>query len=68
MGPVSPTPRPTVALLGADGNAFNVLGLCLRAARSAGWTDDEMTAWRERATAGDYDHLLGAVMEAFDVV
>jgi len=62
-----PADRPTVALIGADGNAFAVLGACQRAARRAGWTPDQIAAFRDLATSGDYDHLLGTVMSHFDV-
>lgn len=60
-----PTNRPTVHLIGADSNAFTLLGLCQRAARKAGWTPEEIAAFRDEATAGDHDHLLATIMEHF---
>jgi hypothetical protein len=60
------TSKPRVRLVGEDGNAFAILGRCLRAARSAGWTEEQSKAFREEATAGDYDHLLRVVMDRFD--
>lgn len=59
--------KPKVKMVGEDGNAFAILGRCLKAARKAGWTPEQVQAFRERATSGDYNRLLAAVMEAFDV-
>ncbi len=67
-GPQSePTDRPTVHLIGRDGNAFAILGACQRAARGAGWSEERWEAFRAQATAGDYDHLLAVTMEHFEV-
>jgi hypothetical protein len=63
----SSKPKPVVRLLGADGNAFNVLGLCRRAARRAGWAKEQIDAFTEEATGGDYDALLATVFRHFDV-
>ena len=59
--------RPTVKLIGADGNAFMVLGLCQRAARKAGWPKERIDAVMEDMRSSDYDHLLGVAMREFDV-
>jgi hypothetical protein len=61
------TERPIVKLIGADGNAFNVLGLAMRAARKAGWSRAQIDEYKSKATGGNYDHLLGVTMEYFDV-
>ena len=42
--------RPTVKLIGADGNAFMVLGLVFRALREAGWSQEERDAFKAEAT------------------
>jgi hypothetical protein len=63
----SSKPKPVVRLLGADGNAFHVIGLCHIAARRAGWTKEQVDAFTEEATAGDYDALLATVFRHFDV-
>ena len=58
--------RPVLKIIGTDGNAFALLGKARRAAYAAGMKDK----WPEiqaEATAGDYDHLLGTLMEYFDV-
>ncbi len=63
----SPNAKPTVTLVGQDGNAFNVLGLCQRAAKRAGWPPEQIDAVMQEMRSGDYDHLLQTAMEHFDV-
>jgi hypothetical protein len=60
-------PRPTVRLVGQDGNAFMVMGLAFRALREAGWSKEERLAFQAEATSGDYHHLLRTVMKYLDV-
>ena len=62
-----PTDRPVVELLGQNGNAFAILGRCVQAARRAGWTNVQIQAFRQEATSGEYDHLIGTAMKYFDV-
>ena len=55
-----------VKIIGADGNVFNILGICRRALLRAG----KIELWDEfqkEATSGDYNHLLATCMEWFDV-
>lgn len=59
--------RPQLRLLGTDGNAFAILGKALRAGRAAGWSQPKLDAFQAAATGGDYNELLRAVQEAFDV-
>ena len=59
--------RPTVQLVGGDGNAFAILGQCQRAARKAGWSQEHWEKIRDEMTSGDYDYLLGVAMKHFDV-
>jgi hypothetical protein len=49
-------------LVGLDGNAFNLLGAFRRAANEQGWSDEEIKAVFDEATAGNYDHLLRTLM------
>ena len=58
---------PVVKLIGADGNAFNIIGLCRRAARQAGWPAEKIDAVTKEMTSGDYNHLLATAMKYFDV-
>lgn len=59
--------KPRLKLVGQDGNAFMVLGLAMRAARKAGWSQEKVSEFRAKATSGDYNHLLATTMEWFDV-
>lgn len=56
-----------VQLVGQDGNAFMVLGLCQRAANKAGLPKTEIDAFMQEAKSGDYNHLLATCMAWFDI-
>ena len=58
---------PTVRLTGKDGNAYNIMGLCMRAARKAGWTKAQIDAVMDEMQSGDYNNLLATAMKHFDV-
>ena len=60
-------PEITVQLTGEDGNAFNILGICLRAMRRAGLNQAEREAFQAEAISGNYDHLLATCMKWFEV-
>ena len=60
-------PDITVRLTSEDGNAFNILGICLRAICQAGLSQEERDAFYAEATSGSYDHLLATCMEWFNV-
>lgn len=55
--------RVKLQLVGLDGNAFNLLGQFKRAAKSQGWSKDEIQEVVDECTSGDYDHLLATLME-----
>lgn len=57
-GPFIKHPHVHVKLIGKDSNAFNILGLCQQAARRARIPAEDINAFVQEATAGDYDHLL----------
>jgi hypothetical protein len=65
--PVVEDTRPHVRLVGEDGNAFMILGLCQKAARRAGWSPEKIAAVMDEMKAGDYNHLLATAMKHFDV-
>ena len=46
-----------------DGNAFAVLAAVTRALRKAGRGPEVIAEYREKATGGDYNHLLAVSME-----
>jgi len=60
-------PDVEVQFSGEDGNAFNLVGLALRALRSAGVDKAERDVFVAEATSGDYDHLLRTCMEWVNV-
>jgi hypothetical protein len=60
-------PKPPVKLIGEDGNAFAVLGACMKALRGAGYTKQEVDAFVAEATSGDYDHVLCTAMRWCEV-
>lgn len=53
----------TMKLVGEDGNTFAILGRFQRAARKAGWSQEDITKVINDATSGDYDHLLAVMCE-----
>lgn len=59
--------RPKLVLIGRDGNAFVILGAARKAAKAAGWTEERLAAFMAKATSGDYNVLLAACQEFFDV-
>ena len=56
-----------VQLVGQDGNAYMVLGLCQRAAQKAGLSKAEIDEFMKEAKSGDYNHLLQTCMQWFDI-
>ena len=60
-------PDITVQLVGKDGNAFNILGICRRAMKRAHLPESEIEAFTREATSSNYDHLLATVCEYFNV-
>ena len=56
----------TVKIVGADGNVFNLLGICRRALGRAGRLDLWDEFYKE-ATSGDYNHALATIVDYFEV-
>jgi hypothetical protein len=54
-----------IALAGQDGNAFAILGRCVRAMKRAKIPQSEITSFTNEATSGDYNNLLQTVMRYF---
>ena len=61
-------PNVKVQLTENDGNAFMILGSCIKEARNAGLTEEQINEFREKAVNGDYNSLLQTCMEYFDVL
>jgi hypothetical protein len=56
-----------VQLSGTDGNAFAILGKVINGIKSAGGTSEDVIAFQDEATYGDYDHLLRTCMKWVNV-
>jgi len=51
-------PKVKCQLVGADGNAFSIMGRFQRAAQKAGWRKDQINEVLKDAMSNDYNHLL----------
>ena len=60
-------PHIKVTLVGADGNAFCILGKMQRELRKAKVSPDDVRLFMKEAMSGDYDHLLQTCMKWVDV-
>jgi phosphodiesterase/alkaline phosphatase D-like protein len=60
-------PKPTVQLLGNDGNAFAIIGQCQRAWRKAGLDSSQWKLIMADMMSGSYDHLLQVAMAHFNI-
>ncbi len=63
----APLTKPTVKLIGRDGNAFAVMGYVKQALRRAGADKEYIDKYLSEATSGDYNRLLAVSMEYVDV-
>ena len=59
--------KPKLKLVGEDGNAMMIIGAASRAARAAGWSKEQIDAYRKEAMSSNYDHLLAVTMQRFNV-
>lgn len=59
--------RPTLSIIGRDGNAFGILASAQRAGRDAGWPKEKIDAIMKEAMSGNYDELLSTMTKYFDV-
>jgi hypothetical protein len=62
-----PLTKPTVKLIGQDGNAFAIMGRVKKALRRAGADKEYIDKYLSEATSGDYNYLLAVSMEYVDV-
>jgi hypothetical protein len=62
-----PLTKPTVKLVGEDGNAFSIMGRVKQSLRHAGADKEYIDKYLKEATSEDYDHLLVVSMEYVDV-
>jgi len=63
----APLSKPTVKLIGQNGNAFSVMGNVKRALKRAGADQEYIDQYLEEAISGDYNHLLTVSMKYVNV-
>jgi hypothetical protein len=62
-----PSTKPTVKLIGQNGNAFAIMGNIKRALKRAGADKEYIDDYIKEATSGDYNHLLSVSMKYVNV-
>ncbi|MEJ2658842.1 MAG: hypothetical protein P8012_16920 [Desulfobacterales bacterium] len=62
-----PPTKPTVKLIGQDGNAFAIMGSVKQALKRAGADKQYIDEYLNEATSGDYNHLLTVSMKYVNV-
>jgi len=61
--------KPKLQLTGQDGNVFYILGKAQKAAKQAGWTEEEIQDFIHKATHSEsYDAVLQLCFQYFDVM
>jgi hypothetical protein len=65
---IGPKNKPQVELVGQDGNAFAIMGAVSSALRKAGADNEYIDQYHDKATSGDYDHLIQVTMAYVDVL
>jgi len=63
----APTEKPTVKLVGKDGNAFAIMGRVKNALKRAGADEEYIKKYLDESMAGDYDNLLATAMKYAEV-
>jgi len=63
----APSSKPTVKLIGQDGNAFAIMGRIKQALKGAGADKEYIDKYISEATSGDYNHLLAVSMEYVNI-
>jgi len=59
--------KPIVKLSGQDGNAFNILGIVIKALRDDGYNEIQIGGYIQEAIKGDFDHLLNVTTKWVEV-
>ena len=59
--------KPTVQLIGLDGNAYGIIWACRGAWLEAGLNPNKWESIRAEIQAGDYNHLLVVITKYFEV-
>lgn len=61
-------PNVVVELVGSNGNAFNIIGLCMKAAKKEGVPPNRLNEFMDEAMASDYNALLRTCMKWFTIL
>ena len=59
--------KPTVKLIGEDGNAFAIMGTVAKALQKAGFSQEHIDKYYEESSSGDYDNLIRVAMKYANV-
>lgn len=59
----NPAKYVSLDLADSDGNAFAVMANFQRAAKREGWKSEEIDKVLTEAKSGDYNHLLGTILD-----
>lgn len=59
--------KPTISLLNQNNDAYAVLGRAMVTGLDAGWTRDELIAFKDEAMSGSYDKLVEAITKHFRI-
>lgn len=59
----APETKPTVKLVGEDGNAFGIIGRIKRVLRANGADDEYIMSYVQESMSGDYNNLLTTAMK-----
>jgi len=62
-----PDVKPTIRLIGKDGNAFGIMGRVKRKLAVAGADQEYVNQYLQESMSGDYDHLLQTAMKYVNV-
>ena len=62
-----PLIRPTVKLVGEDGNAFSIMGRVKKALMQAGADKEYVDKYLKESTVGDYSYILAVGMEYVNI-
>ena len=62
-----PLTKPTVKLIGHNGNAFSIMGRVKKALMQAGADNEYIDKYLKEATVADYSYLLTVSMEYVNV-
>ena len=60
--------KPLAPIIGADGNVFNLIGICSRALKTAGYADKAKEMTDRITSSGSYDEALSIMCEYIEPV